>query len=113
MHIVLFNVVFRLILIFNAAPNKLNQDAYCIHESYGGESEQAFFGVFDGHGKAGTECSQFIRKELPKVLLNVMQKRKSKTLQENLVAAHLNTNTMVRLVIMIPSLRMSTLLLNS
>mmetsp|Transcript_26290 Transcript_26290/g.44354 ORF Transcript_26290/g.44354 Transcript_26290/m.44354 type:complete len:1053 (-) Transcript_26290:234-3392(-) len=79
------------------SPNKLNQDAYCIHENFGGESEQAFFGVFDGHGKAGTECSQFIRKELPKVLLNVMQKRKNKTLQENLVAAHLNTNTMLHL----------------
>jgi serine/threonine protein phosphatase PrpC len=77
------------------APNKLNQDTYCIHENFGGVKDQAFFGVFDGHGKAGTECSHFIRNELPRILLNTMKVRKTKTLKENLVAAHLNTNTMV------------------
>lgn len=74
----------------------MNQDTYCIHENFGGVKDQAFFGVFDGHGKAGTECSQFIKNELPRVLLNVMEKRKGKPLRDNLKAAHLNTNTMVK-----------------
>jgi serine/threonine protein phosphatase PrpC len=82
----------------DSAPHKLNQDTYCIHENFGEDPNQAFFGVFDGHGKVGTECSHFVRKELPKVLLNVMKKRPNRTLKENLVAAHMNTNTMVMAV---------------
>jgi hypothetical protein len=42
-------------------PDKANQDSLCIHTHFGGDPEQAFFGVFDGHGEHGTQCSQFAK----------------------------------------------------
>lgn len=41
------------------APNKDNQDRWCVHVPYGGSSEQALFGVFDGHGDFGSQCAAF------------------------------------------------------
>lgn len=32
-----------------------------MHTHFGGEPDQAFFGVFDGHGEYGTQCSQFAK----------------------------------------------------
>lgn len=32
-----------------------------MHTHYGGDPEQAFFGIYDGHGEFGTECSQFAK----------------------------------------------------
>lgn len=43
------------------APSKANQDSFCVHTYFGGDPEQCFFGVFDGHGEYGTQCSQFAR----------------------------------------------------
>ncbi|GFH20427.1 predicted protein [Haematococcus lacustris] len=42
-------------------PSKANQDSLCIHTHFGGDPEQVFFGVFDGHGEYGTQCSQFAK----------------------------------------------------
>ena len=43
------------------SENKANQDAVCAHRSFDGDPEQLFFGVFDGHGEAGTACAQFAK----------------------------------------------------
>ena len=48
------------LLICYVAPSKDNQDAFAIDSSFGGPN-QAFFGVFDGHGKEGHHCARFVR----------------------------------------------------
>eukprot|EP00983_Pelagomonas_calceolata_P096373 1158122-Pelagomonas_calceolata.AAC.7 len=47
--------------LYPSAPDKPNQDSLCVHTHYGGDPESAFFGIFDGHGEFGTECSQFAK----------------------------------------------------
>jgi len=47
--------------LYPNASDKPNQDSLCVHTHYGGDPEQAFFGIFDGHGEFGTECSQFAK----------------------------------------------------
>jgi hypothetical protein len=47
--------------LYPNAPDKPNQDSLCVHTHYGGDPEQAFFGIYDGHGEYGTECSQFAK----------------------------------------------------
>lgn len=49
------------------SPDKLNQDAFCVHTYFGGEGEQHFFGVFDGHGEFGTQAAQFARDRVRRV----------------------------------------------
>ncbi|GAX81252.1 hypothetical protein CEUSTIGMA_g8684.t1 [Chlamydomonas eustigma] len=55
------------------APEKANQDSLCTHPHFGGDSEQALFGVFDGHGEYGTQCAQFAKEKIPENLLNNAQ----------------------------------------
>ena len=43
------------------APNKDNQDSYIICPQIGTDKDQAFFAVYDGHGKDGHECAWFAR----------------------------------------------------
>jgi len=43
------------------ALGKANQDAFIVHQI---ESDLVLFGVFDGHGKVGDLCSQFVRDEI-------------------------------------------------
>lgn len=43
---------------------KINQDMGCVAYPFGGNSQQALFAVFDGHGEAGEKVSQFARSEL-------------------------------------------------
>jgi hypothetical protein len=45
---------------YPGAPTKANQDSLCVHTHFG-DSEQAFFGIFDGHGEFGTACSQYAK----------------------------------------------------
>ncbi|XP_024362435.1 probable protein phosphatase 2C 35 [Physcomitrium patens] len=49
---------------------KANQDSFTIHTSFGGDPNDHFFGVFDGHGEYGQHCSDFARKHLWKNMLN-------------------------------------------
>lgn len=49
---------------------KANQDSFTIHTCFGGDPNDHFFGVFDGHGEYGQHCSDFARKNLWKNLLN-------------------------------------------
>ena len=43
------------------APNKTNQDTYCVQTEFMGNPNSHLFGVFDGHGTQGTACSSFAR----------------------------------------------------
>jgi hypothetical protein len=44
------------------APDKDNQDCYLISPSFGATADQqAFFAIFDGHGKDGHHCARFAR----------------------------------------------------
>ncbi|KAM7277131.1 hypothetical protein ACFE04_018997 [Oxalis oulophora] len=51
------------------ALDKANQDSFCIHTPFGTNADDHFFGVFDGHGENGAQCSQFVRKKLCENLL--------------------------------------------
>jgi len=56
---------------------KPNQDAFSIEKNFCGESSDAFFGVYDGHGQDGTECAQFARELLPSTISRLILQAKS------------------------------------
>lgn len=51
------------------ALDKANQDSFCIHTPFGTNPNDNFFGVFDGHGEYGAQCSQFVKRTLCENLL--------------------------------------------
>ncbi|KAK7247633.1 hypothetical protein RIF29_42520 [Crotalaria pallida] len=51
------------------ALDKANQDSFCIHTPFGASPDDHFFGVFDGHGEFGAQCSQFAKRKLCENLL--------------------------------------------
>lgn len=51
------------------ALDKANQDSFAIHTPFGSNSDDHFFGVFDGHGEFGAQCSQFVKRRLCENLL--------------------------------------------
>lgn len=51
------------------ALDKPNQDSFCIHTPFGTSPDDHFFGVFDGHGEFGAQCSQFVKRKLCENLL--------------------------------------------
>lgn len=60
--IFLAQLYFLYFLFTSLAPDKDNQDAYSIHPTFGNAADQqAFFGIFDGHGKDGHYCARFAR----------------------------------------------------
>jgi len=59
-------------------PDKPNQDAYCIKHNFTNQMEDAFFGVFDGHGKDRHGCAQFTRTHLPALVERFIEKGKAK-----------------------------------
>ncbi|CAI9100405.1 OLC1v1037402C1 [Oldenlandia corymbosa var. corymbosa] len=73
------------------ALDKANQDSFCIHTPFGTSPDDHFFGVFDGHGENGAQCSQFVKHKLCENLL-----RNSKFHQDAVEACHsafLTTNS--------------------
>ncbi|XP_044498045.1 probable protein phosphatase 2C 35 [Mangifera indica] len=52
------------------SPDKENQDSFCIKTQVQGNPNVHFFGVFDGHGQFGTQCSNFVQQKLIEVLEN-------------------------------------------
>ncbi|KAK4755746.1 hypothetical protein SAY87_009503 [Trapa incisa] len=50
------------------SPDKENQDSFCIRTNLRGDPSIHFFGVFDGHGQFGTQCSNFVRDRLVEAL---------------------------------------------
>eukprot|EP00268_Persea_americana_P034579 TRINITY_DN341_c1_g1_i1.p1 TRINITY_DN341_c1_g1~~TRINITY_DN341_c1_g1_i1.p1 ORF type:complete len:1079 (+),score=213.06 TRINITY_DN341_c1_g1_i1:773-4009(+) len=55
------------------ALDKANQDSFCIHTPFGTNPDDNFFGVFDGHGEFGAQCSQFVKQRLCENLLRNSQ----------------------------------------
>ncbi|XP_042496355.1 protein phosphatase 2C and cyclic nucleotide-binding/kinase domain-containing protein isoform X2 [Macadamia integrifolia] len=51
------------------ALDKANQDSFCIYTPFGSSPDDHFFGVFDGHGEYGAQCSQFVKRKLCENLL--------------------------------------------
>ncbi|XP_042475273.1 probable protein phosphatase 2C 35 [Macadamia integrifolia] len=49
-------------------PDKENQDSFCIKTQVQGNPNLHFFGVYDGHGHFGTQCSYFVRDRLIEIL---------------------------------------------
>ncbi|PPD95144.1 hypothetical protein GOBAR_DD07833 [Gossypium barbadense] len=47
-----------------------NQDSFCIKTQLQGNPNIHFFGVFDGHGQYGAECSNFVKDRLVERLAN-------------------------------------------
>ena len=82
-------------------PFKANQDAYCVHDKELCKSrDDAFFGVFDGHGKDGDGCAIFAKTNLPKAIQKRMTKlpllaHRDET-HEALKRAHVATNVALR-----------------
>ena len=52
------------------SPDKENQDSFCIRTSIQGNPNAHFFGVFDGHGQFGMQCSNFVKDKLIEKLCN-------------------------------------------
>lgn len=60
-------------------PHKPNQDAYSITERFGSkESNDAFFAVYDGHGRDGDLCAQFARDKMCGYLAKHIRKAKER-----------------------------------
>ncbi|PIN11681.1 Serine/threonine protein phosphatase [Handroanthus impetiginosus] len=55
------------------ALDKANQDSFCIHTPFGTSPNDHFFGVFDGHGEFGAQCSQIVKQKLCENLLRNSQ----------------------------------------
>lgn len=60
-----------------ADANKANQDAYAVSHDFANRESDAFFGVFDGHGRDGDKCAIYARKNLPKVLAEQVKGRRT------------------------------------
>lgn len=50
------------------SPDKENQDCFAVATQIQGNPNVHFFGVFDGHGQFGTQCSNFVRDRLIGIL---------------------------------------------
>ncbi|XP_010546902.1 PREDICTED: probable protein phosphatase 2C 35 [Tarenaya hassleriana] len=50
------------------SPDKENQDTYCIKTQLQGNPNAHFFGVFDGHGVFGAQCSNFVKERVVDML---------------------------------------------
>ena len=78
-------------------PSKPNQDCYSVHDNHATtttstttknddaegsvqrfhpETDGTFFGVYDGHGPTGRDCSQFVRERLPALIQHNMSTMK-------------------------------------
>lgn len=55
-------------------PHKANQDSYSVTHKFIGKESDAFFGIYDGHGRDGDKCAQFVRDNLPLLTAAVVEK---------------------------------------
>ncbi|CAI0466481.1 unnamed protein product [Linum tenue] len=51
-------------------PDKENEDSFVIKTRLQGNPDIHFFGVFDGHGQFGAQCSNFVKNRLVEILAN-------------------------------------------
>jgi serine/threonine protein phosphatase PrpC len=52
------------------SSDRENQDSFCIRTQIQGNPNIHFFGVFDGHGEFGAQCSNFVKDRLVEILVN-------------------------------------------
>lgn len=52
---------------------KPNQDSYCCLPGFGGEADQCFMGVFDGHGENGHRVSQYAAQKVPELFAEALK----------------------------------------
>mmetsp|Transcript_37713 Transcript_37713/g.67912 ORF Transcript_37713/g.67912 Transcript_37713/m.67912 type:complete len:741 (-) Transcript_37713:457-2679(-) len=84
---------------------KPNQDSYSVSHNFAGRQTDAFFGVYDGHGRDGDKCAHFVRDNLPTMLTKATTKARDKqqlgsedqelnkeSMQEILTKAHTECN---------------------
>ncbi|KAG7352698.1 protein phosphatase 2C [Nitzschia inconspicua] len=57
-------------------PLKANQDKYGVTLNLAGETGDALFGVYDGHGEEGHHCASFCKKKLPQQLAKCVRQRR-------------------------------------
>lgn len=50
-------------------PEHANEDSFCVKLRLQGDPDLHLFGVFDGHGQFGAQCSEFVRDKLPDFLV--------------------------------------------
>lgn len=68
-----FNLVYSVLSqrgYYPDSPDKENQDNFIIRTQIQGNPNIHFFGVFDGHGQYGAQCSSFVKERLVEVLSN-------------------------------------------
>ena len=52
--------------------------------NFANHEEDAFFGVFDGHGRDGGKCAQFVRNHLPTILAKAIDKGREQNSSQEL-----------------------------
>ena len=55
-------------------PYKANQDSYSVTQNFISRDSDAFFCVFDGHGRDGDKCAKFVRDRLPPLTAAIVRK---------------------------------------
>jgi len=58
--------------------HKPNQDSYSITHDFAGSETDAFFAVYDGHGRDGDKCAQYARDHLPETVAKYVSKAKAR-----------------------------------
>lgn len=58
----------RCLSYYTTEPDKNNQDSYSVTTKFAGRDTDGFFGVYDGHGEKGDQCSRFVSENLPSLL---------------------------------------------
>ena len=57
---------------------KRNQDSYSVTTNFNDSPHDAFFGVYDGHGRYGDFCSKFTSKHLPSLIAKQISTKQEK-----------------------------------
>uniref|UniRef100_A0A7S2E854 cGMP-dependent protein kinase n=1 Tax=Ditylum brightwellii TaxID=49249 RepID=A0A7S2E854_9STRA len=65
--------------------HKPNQDAYSVTHPFEEKETDAFFGVYDGHGRDGDKCAQYVRDNLPQLVTKYVIRAKMKEKANTLV----------------------------
>eukprot|EP00602_Paraphysomonas_sp_CaronLab_P009421 CAMPEP_0185029392 /NCGR_PEP_ID=MMETSP1103-20130426/15671_1 /TAXON_ID=36769 /ORGANISM="Paraphysomonas bandaiensis, Strain Caron Lab Isolate" /LENGTH=986 /DNA_ID=CAMNT_0027564111 /DNA_START=302 /DNA_END=3262 /DNA_ORIENTATION=+ len=77
------------------APFKENQDCYTIIPQLEGVKDASFFAVYDGHGKEGHLCAQYVRDKLPMAIKDALCSQEAlsnENIRDTLHTVHVATN---------------------
>jgi len=81
------------ILKYNQDAHKPNQDSYSVQHNFANNHQDAFFGVYDGHGRDGDKCAQFVRDHLPSLLAKSMDKARNNNTDQSSSSKELSKET--------------------